>query len=151
MNYSLPALLIVIVLLTAGCTNAEKNPVATPTPTVSQTQVIMVSQTTVIPVYVTPTVTLQPMQDSTDDSRFLDAVNICYNKTPVISDVKTNLDFTICMQHTPVPSGACAQRFRSEILKYTTKDDDTTAGYNRETGNMKVARMRFSDCLGVTY
>jgi hypothetical protein len=151
MNYSLPVLLIIVVLLTAGCTSADKNPVAAPTITLSQTQAIIVSQTTVIPVYVTPTYSEQPAQGSTDDSRFLDAVNICYNKTPVISDVKTNLDFTICMQHTPVPTGVCAQRFRSEILKYTTKDDDTTAGYTRETNNMKVARMRFSECLGTTY
>jgi hypothetical protein len=66
-------------------------------------------------------------------------------------DRKTNLEFTICMQHTPVPTGSCAQQFRREILQYTTKDDDTTAGYNRETHNMQVARTRFSQCLGRNY
>jgi hypothetical protein len=51
------------------------------------------------------------------------------------------------MQHTPIPSGACAKQFRSEVLAYTTKDDDTTAGYRRATYNMQVARTRFSQCI----
>jgi hypothetical protein len=135
--------LIVAVLVTAGCTATGENPGVTPS--------ITVSPTPVMPVSASPTITGQTPQGSIDDRIFLDATDLCYNNTPVIMDRKTNLDFTICMQHTPKPAGTCAQQFRSEILQYTTKDDDTTAGYNRETYNMKIARQRFSQCLGRTY
>ena len=136
MNYSLPVLLVVAVLVTAGCTAAEKNSVVTP--------MITVSQAPVIPVSASPTLTGQPTQGSNDDRIFLDAVDTCYNNTPV-------MEFTICMQHTPKPAGICAQQLRSGILEYTTKDDDTTAGYNRETYNMQVARTRFSQCRSRAY
>ena len=132
-------LLLVAVLLTAGCSNENKSIAVTPAVTVTQTPIL--------PVSIVLTLTEKPIQDTTDDRNFFDAVEICYNSTPVIKDTKTNLEFTICMQHTPIPTGTCAKQFRSEILEYTTKDDDTTAGYTRETYNMRVARVRFSECL----
>jgi hypothetical protein len=131
--------LIVAVLLTSGCLNDNKNIAITPA--------ITVSQTPILPVSVVPTLTEKPIQNNTVDRNFLDSVEICYNNTPVLKDTKTVLDFTICMQNTPKPIGNCAQQFRSEILTYTTKDDDTTAGYQRATYNMQVARVRFAKCL----
>jgi len=143
MKYSLLILLLVAVLLTAGCTNENKNVAVTPPVTITQTPIL--------PVSIVPTLTEKPIQDNTDDRKFLGAVEICYNNTPVINNTKTNLEFTICMQHTPIPTSTCAKQFRSEILKYTTKDDDTTAGYKRETYNMQVAKVRFSECLSRNY
>jgi len=135
MKYSLFVLLLVAVLLTAGCTNENKNIAITPAVTVSQTPIL--------PVSVVATVTEKPIQNNTVDRNFIDAVEICYNNTPVIIDTKTNLAFTICMQHIPIPTGECAKHFRSDVLKYATKDDSTTAGFKRETHNMQAARAAF--------
>ena len=143
MKYSPLVLLLVAVLLTAGCTNENKNVAVTPA--------VIVTQTPILPVSIVPTLTETPLQDTTDDRNFVDAVEICYNNTPVITDTKTNLEFTICMQHTPIPTGKCAQQFRSDILKYATKDDSTTAGFNRETHNMQVARAIFFECRSWKY
>ena len=96
---------------------------------------------------VVPPVTETPLQDDTEDRTFLDAVENCYNHTPVLNDTIMYLAFTICMQHTPIPTHYCAKQFRSEILEYATKDDDTTSGYQRSTYNMQIARVPFSDCL----
>jgi len=132
--------LIVVILLTSGCTNEDKNVAISPA--------VTVTQTLILPLSIVPTLTENPLHNNTDDRNFIDSVEICYHNTPVINSTKTNLEFTICMQHTPLPTGACAQQFRSEILEYTTKDDSTTAGFNRETYNMQVARVRYSECLG---
>jgi len=135
MRYLLFVLLLVTVLLTAGCTNENKNVAVTPAVTVTQTPIL--------PVSIVPTLTEKPIQENTDDRNFVDAVELCYNNTPVIIDIKTNLAFTICMQHTPIPTGECAKHFRSDILTYATKDDSTTAGFKRETHNMQAARAAF--------
>ncbi len=135
MRYFLFIVLLVAVLLTAGCTNDNKNIAVTPAVTGTQPPVL--------PVSVVPTLPETPLQDTTDDRNFVDAFEICYNNTPVITDTKTNLEFTICMQHTPIPTGECAKHFRSDVLKYATKDDSTTAGFTRETHNMQVARAAF--------
>ena len=135
MKYSLLVLLLVAVLLTAGCTNENKNVAVTPAVTVTQTPIL--------PVSIVTTLTEKPIQDNKKNRNFVDAVEICYNNTPVIIDTKTNLEFTICMQHTPIPTGKCAQQFRSDVLKYATKDDSTTAGFKRETHNMQAARAAF--------
>jgi hypothetical protein len=139
MKYFLFVVLLVTVLLAAGCTSENKNVVVTPA--------VTGTPTTNPPVSVAPSLPEKPTQDDTDTRKFLDAVENCYNQTPVISDTRTYLEFTICMQHTPIPADYCAQQFRSEILEYTTKDDDTTSGYQRSTYNMQVAKVRFSECL----
>jgi hypothetical protein len=131
--------LLVVVLVTTGCTTDNKNVAITPAVTVTQTPNL--------PASIVPTLTEKLIMENTNDRNFLDAVEICYNTTPVIKDTKTNLEFTICIQHTPIPTGKCAKQFRWEILTYTTKDDSTTAGFNRETYNMQVARVRFSNCM----
>jgi hypothetical protein len=135
MKYSLLVLLLVAVLLTTGCTNENKNVAITPA--------VIVTQTSILPMSIVPTSTEKPIQDNTDDKKFLDAVEICYNNTPVITDIKTNIEFTTCMQHTPIPTGKCAKSFRSEIFTYATKDDITTAGLKRMNDNMRLARAAF--------
>jgi hypothetical protein len=127
--------LLVAVLLTAGCTNDIKNVAVAPA--------LTVIQTSILPVSAVPTLAEKPTQDDTDDKKFLDAVEICYKNTPVIMDSKTNMEFTICMQHTPIPTGKCAKIFRSEIFRYATKDDITTAGLKRMNNNMQVTRAAF--------
>jgi len=135
MRYPLLIMLLVAVLVTAGCTNENKN--------ISGTPAVPGTQTPKLPVSIVPTISNQPLKDTTDDRNFVDAFELCYNNTPVITDIKTNLEFTICMQHTPIPTGECAKYFRSDVLKYATKDDSTTAGFIRETHNMQVARSAF--------
>jgi hypothetical protein len=149
MRYLLTVLLMVMVLITTGCTNENKNGAVNPIETGNPT--VTVTQTQILPVSIVPTLAEKPVQENTDDRNFVDAVGICYNNTPVMMDMKTYLAFTICMQHTPIPTGSCAKMFRSEILEYTTKDDDTTAGYQRSTYNMQVARVRYSECLSRIY
>jgi hypothetical protein len=147
MKYFLFIIVLVTVLFIAGCTDENKNVAGTPTITI--TPPVTVTQTTNIPV--SPPLTEKSLQDNTDDKKFLDAVEKCYNNTPVLNDTKTYLEFTVCMQHTPIPTHYCAKQFRSEILEYATKDDDTTSGYQRSTYNMQIARVRFSDCLSKTH
>lgn len=145
MRHSIFLLLLIAILLSTGCTSNNKNVAPTPVITVTQAPVLQES-----PV---PTLTenllgkKDPIDDNTEDKKFLEAAEICFNKTPVISDIKTNLEFTICMQHTPKPTGECAKQFRWEILTYTTEDDSTTAGFKRETYNMGIARSRFQECM----
>ena len=135
MRYLVLIILLMTVLLTAGCISENKNIAGTPA--------VSGTQTPRPPVTIVPTVSQKSLQDTTDDRNFVDAFELCYNNTPVITDIKTNLEFTICMQHTPIPTGECAKHFRSDVLKYATKDDSTTAGFTRETHNMQVARAAF--------
>ena len=135
MKYPLFIIFLIAVLITAGCTNEANNVAVTPAVTATPTPVL--------PVSIVPPLTEKPLQDNTDDRNFIDAVEMCYNNTPVIIDTRTNLEFTICIQHTPVTTGKCAQQFRSDLLKYATKDDSTTAGFKRETHNMQAARTAF--------
>jgi hypothetical protein len=145
MRYLLFVLLFGAILLTAACTNESKNVAVTTAVAVDPTATV--SQTPSHSVTALPTLTEQPSQESTDNSKFLEAVEICYKNTPIINSTKTNLEFTICMQHTPIPTDPCARQFRSEILEYCTKDDGTTAGNTRSSTNMQIARVRFSNCL----
>jgi hypothetical protein len=140
MNSLLPVILVLAVLVTTGCIHGTGSPAVTP--------IVRITETPTLQVTSVLTATPVPAVTTSADRAFLDAVDRCYKNTPVIRDVKTNLDFTLCMQHTPLPAGACEQQLRREILQYTTKDDDTTAGYDRETYNMQVARVRYSGCTG---
>jgi hypothetical protein len=133
MKYFFLALLLVV--LTAGCMNEDKNVNFTPTVTIVQTPIP--------PVSTVPIVIEKPTQDTTYDRKFLDAIELCYNNTPVILDSITNNEFTICMQHTPIPTGNCAKSFRSEVFRYATKDDLTTAGLKRINNNMQAVRAAF--------
>jgi hypothetical protein len=133
-------------LLTAGCIHNSTPIPATPLLTSTRTPSLTLGEIP-IPEVLLVTATANPVQQNTDDQKFLDAIDLCYANTPILKDTNTVLAFTVCVQHTPLPAGTCAKQFRSEILAYTTKDDDTTAGYQRATYNMQVARTRFSQCL----
>lgn len=140
--------LFMAVLLTAGCLNPFTALPAPPAPTPVPTPAPAPGVIPVPEVLLAVSISADPVhQEDTGDTEFLEATDRCYAGTPVLEDTSTVLAFTVCMQHTPIPSGTCAKQFRSEVLAYTTKDDDTTAGYRRATDNMQVARTRFSQCL----
>jgi hypothetical protein len=138
--------LFIAVLVTAGCINNGNTIPATPTLASTRTPA-HISTEFPVPAVPAVTVTANPFPQDTDDKKFLDATELCYANTPVINDTNTVLAFTVCMQHTPLPTGTCAKQFRSEVLASTTKDDDTTAGYQRATHNMQVARTKYTQCL----
>jgi hypothetical protein len=77
-----------------------------------------------------------------DDMKFVDAAETCYKDTPMITNISTHTVFVTCMQKTPHPTSVCALNYRSNALKYT-KDDDTTAGNQRETYNVHLFRSAF--------
>jgi hypothetical protein len=124
---------LVFLLLAAGCTTGK--PAATPVPTVPPTTV----ETTAITVIPTPT-TEAP--DVIADRAFAAAADICYQNTPVITNLTTHLAFATCMKDTPLPPGNCAQNYRYYVLKYTN-EDASTAGFARETNNVHLARDAF--------
>jgi hypothetical protein len=137
-NSTLPVLAItalVFLLLIAGCTTSK--PVAEPVVSTSA----MTVQTTVTTMTVVPTTTTVSTT-MTDDKLFAAAAEICYNNTPVISDLNTHLAFATCMKDTPLPSGNCAVNFRYYVLK-STNEDATTAGFARETSTARSAREAF--------
>jgi len=123
---------LVFLLLIAGCTTQPAPmPVTTAPPTTIQTPVTTM---TTVP---TPTAVLPD-----PDKVFTDAADICYQKTPVITDLTTHLAFATCMKDTPLPSGNCAQNYRYYVLK-ATNEDPTTAGFARETNTARLAREAF--------
>ena len=125
---------LVFLLLIAGCTSqpAEKPVVNTP---------VMTVQTTVTTMTVVPTTAAEPTV-SADDRMFIKAADMCYNNTPVITDLTTHMAFATCMKDTPLPSGNCAQNFRYYVLK-STNEDPTSAGFSRETTTARLAREAF--------
>lgn len=89
----------------------------------------------------TTLVTIVPAADL--DRAFVEAAAICFQKTPVIADITTHMAFLTCMQKTPNPAGDCARGYRDTVLRYMN-EDDTTAGYSRETHNTHLARDAFN-------
>jgi hypothetical protein len=123
---------LVFLLLIAGCTSQPAPvPVTTVPPTTIPTPVVTM---TTVP---TPTVALPD-----PDKAFSDAAGICYQKTPVITNLTTHLEFATCMKDTPLPPGNCAQNFRYYVLK-STNEDASTAGFARETNTARLAREAF--------
>jgi hypothetical protein len=123
---------LLFLLLIAGCTTKPAPvPVTTPPPTTIQTTVATM---TTVP---TPTAVLPD-----PDKAFTDAADICYQKTPVITNLTTHLEFATCMKNTTLPSGNCAQNFRYYVLK-ATNEDTSTAGFARETNTARLAREAF--------
>jgi hypothetical protein len=123
---------LVFLLLLAGCTT---QPAPVPVTTVPPTTV----QTTVTPMTTVPTPTVA-LPDP--DTVFTDAAGICYQMTPVISNLSTHLDFATCMKNTPLPPGNCARNWRYYVLK-STNEDSTTAGFARQTTTARLAREAF--------
>jgi hypothetical protein len=123
---------LVFLLLIAGCTTQPAPvPVTTAPPTTVQTPVVTM---TAVP---TPTAVLP-----NPDKAFTDAADICYQKTPVITNLTTHLEFATCMKNTTLPAGNCAQNFRYYVLK-STNEDASTAGFARETNTARLAREAF--------
>lgn len=129
---------LVSLLLLAGCTSRPAaEPVTTPPATTMQTTVAAV-QTTATTMTVVPTPT-EALPDPTADQKFADAADICFNKTPVITNLSTHMAFATCMKDTPLPLGNCALNYRYYVLKHTN-EDASSAGFVRETENTRLAR-----------
>jgi len=126
---------LVLLLFAAGCTGKPAaEPAATPATTVP-TPVPTPVMTAV------PTAT-QESPDAMADREFAAAADACYEKTPVIANLTTHLEFATCMKNTPLPPGNCAQNYRYYVLK-ATNADPTTAGFAREMTTAGLAREAF--------
>ncbi|WP_292350029.1 hypothetical protein [Methanoregula sp. PtaU1.Bin006] len=122
---------LAFLLIVAGCTTTQ--PAPTPVPTAPPTTV----QTPVA----TPTPLPSPTEDpdARADRVFAAAADACFEKTPVITNTTTHLEFATCMKNTPLPPGNCARNYRYYVLK-ATNEDMNTAGFARETNTARLAR-----------
>jgi len=122
---------LAILIIIAGCTTTQ--PVPTPVPTAPPTTIE------------TPTATPTPLPSPTEDPDtladrvFAAAADACFEKTPVITNTTTHLEFATCMKNTPLPPGNCARNYRYYVLK-ATNEDMNTAGFARETNTARLAR-----------
>jgi hypothetical protein len=130
-NFIIFTVFLFVTILAGGCIQQEKL-----TNNSSQNNnITSLSEAKIIPPNMTVNV-------SSDDKQFLDAMNICYQEIPAITNITTHITFVKCMQNTPVPSDPCAQNFRTYSLKYMN-DDDTSSGYSRMTQNMHISRQEY--------
>lgn len=129
---------LVFLILAAGCTTGRPAPAPATTIPVTTAQVPVTAAVT------TPAITPAVMTPDPDavDKAFADAAEICYGKTPVITNITTQLEFATCMGNTPLPLGNCARNFRYYALKHTN-EDSSSAGFVRETENLRLAREAF--------
>lgn len=140
----------VVMLMTAlsGCTSTSNPPVVqvVSTPTITYTP----SPAPVVTIV--PVTSSVPEADSAAiaDKKFVDAIATCYSQNPVIANISAQMAFVSCMQNTPDPRGVCALNYKNNILKYT-KEDDTTAGYQRENMRIQRARDAYSRNLSYNY
>jgi hypothetical protein len=129
--------IVILMVALSGCTNTNSPPVVpvATTPVVTSTPVPAPAIATV------PTTTPVPGPDLTAiaDKKFADAAEACYADNPVIANISTQHAFVACMQNSPDPKGVCALNYKDNVLKYT-KDDDTSAGYQRENLRIRLAR-----------
>jgi hypothetical protein len=122
---------LAILIIIAGCTTTQ--PAPTPVPTAPPTTIE------------TPTATPTPLPSPTEDPDtladrvFAAAADACFEKTPVITNTTTHLEFATCMKNTPLPPGNCARNYRYYVLK-ATNEDMNTAGFARETNTARLAR-----------
>lgn len=123
---------LIFLLFLAGCTTT---PAPAPVTTIPTTVPTPVPTTAVV----TPP-TVSP--DVAADKEFADAADLCYNQTPVITNLSTRLTFATCMQGIPLPPGNCAQNYRYYVLK-ATNEDASSAGYARETDTNNLARAAY--------
>jgi hypothetical protein len=127
---------LVFLLLLAGCTSKPAAEPVTTAPPTTTVQTPATTMTTVIPI------ATQVLPDPNADKAFTDAADICYQKTPIITNLTTHLAFATCMKNTPLPPGNCAQNFRYYVLK-STNEDATSAGFARVTSTARLAREAF--------
>ena len=126
----------VIILLTATCGCIQQQPI----PTEDANPIVMEPTTPTMEVRETSTATSTDY--TSDDKQFIDAAEACYRDTPQITNLTTHNTFLKCMQNTSDPASVCAKSYKRDALKYTNVDD-TTAGYQRETHNVHLARSMF--------
>jgi len=126
----------VIILLTATCGCIQQQPI----PTEDANPIVMEPTTPTMEVRETSTATSTDY--TSDDKQFIDAAEACYRDTPQIINLTTHNTFLKCMQNTSDPASVCAKSYKRDALKYTNVDD-TTAGYQRETHNVHLARSMF--------
>jgi len=122
---------LAFLLIVAGCTTTQ--PAPTPVPT---------TPPMAMP---TPEIISTPLPPPTEDPEamadrvFAAAADACFEKTPVITNTTTHLEFATCMKNTPLPPGNCARNYRYYVLK-ATNEDMNTAGFARETNTARLAR-----------
>jgi hypothetical protein len=141
--------LIVIAVALSGCTSTTSPPAATtPTPAAPVSTPAMTPLGTATP---PPATTAVPAPDTfVADTNFVNALNACYASIPVVSNITTHIALVDCVQNAPEPKGLCAQNYRSNVQLYL-KDDDTTAGYNRENTRIGLAREAYNRNLSYNY
>jgi len=126
----------VIMVLTATCGCTQQQPV-----TIEDADPIEMDPTTPTRELIETSTTI-PTDYTSDDKTFIDAAEECYRTTPRITNLTTHNTFLTCMQNTSEPTSVCAKSYKRDALKYTNVDD-TTAGYQRETYNVHLARSMF--------
>jgi len=133
----------VIMFLTASCGCIQQQPITTedadPIVMDPTTPTMEVRETSTAP---STDYTSDETNYTSDDQRFIDAAEACYQNTPQITNLTTHNTFLKCMQNTSDPTSVCAKSYKRDALKYTNVDD-TTAGYQRETHNVHLARSMF--------
>jgi len=128
---------LIFLILLAGCTTSQPAPAPTSIPTT------MPTPAPTIMIVTTPTVS----PDVLADKAFADAADVCYNQTPVITNLSDRLVFATCMRDIPLPPGNCAQNYRYYVLK-ASNEDTTSAGYARETEVNNLARQAYRQGQG---
>lgn len=137
MNGYLSIALVISFLLLSGCMSEKTDATPSPNP------MIYPSEKTPVPTILTlSTPTLTQTVERNWEREFLDAAELCYNKTPVIANISTHEAFVLCMQKTPEPTSVCAKSYKHNALRYTN-DDGTSAGYQRITHNTRLFREAF--------
>jgi hypothetical protein len=135
---------VMILITIYGCISMQPAPAAPAAPAVTATQTPVPAAAQTTPPAVATVTATEPEASEEDiaDQRFLEAAEACYEATPEITNQTTHLAFLTCMQNTPEPKSACAISFKHDALEYTN-DDETSAGYARETKNVHLAREAF--------
>jgi hypothetical protein len=138
---------VVLAAVISGCTSstsppavpAQNTPVAIATPVMTPVAALTLPPTAV------------PGTDTTvADKNFVNGMEACYASIPVISNISTHIALVNCVQGVPDPKGQCAQNYQSNVRRYL-KDDDTTAGYNRQNTRISLARDAYNQNLSYNY
>ncbi len=146
----LVVIMAVVMVMTAlsGCTSTTTPPGVKVANTFTVTSTP--APTSVIPTLTTPAPVPEPDLAAIADKKFVDATEACYLANPIISNVATQQAFVSCIQNTPDPKGVCALNYKNNVLKYT-KDDNTSAGYQRENTRIQLARDAYSKNLSYNH
>jgi len=141
-------MLFIVCILLPGCTGTGGGqqttvPTTTLAPVTSEVTTLPATTATTEPV---PVTTLTPTPTVDPDAAFNAAAERCFNETPEVGNLTTEVALTVCFQKTPRPSSVCARAYRENLLKYA-EDDTTTAGFNRINHNVQLLRKMYYDGL----